>query len=210
MRLKKILAALLVSLTICTITVTIVMPPLTTEAHGHHGCRDERGLGSYYYHCGGYPAHFHPHGVCPYANSVITPDSSFSLWGIVSSGNNNNSSKSTGSQASTVQQNGNNTTDTSKQTVIISDTSYDNAAFNAAYYANRYEDLYETFGDDAESLYNYFITSGIYEGQQASEEFSILVYKENNQDLIDVFGDDLIKYYHHFIEYGVNEDRISK
>ncbi len=189
MRLKKLLSTLLVTLTICTAIAAIAAPPLTTEAHGgHHGCKNESGLGSYYYHCGGHPAHFHTHGVCPYANSVTTSNSSFS----------------------SSQQNRNNTINTSKQSVKISDKSYDNVAFNATYYANQYEDLYEMFGDDAESLYNHFITSGIYEGQQSSEPFSILAYKENNQDLVDAFGDDLIKYYNHFIECGVNEDRVSK
>ncbi len=211
MRLKKLLSTLLVTLTICTSIAAIAVPPLTTEAHGgHHGCKNESRFGSYcyYYYCGGHPAHFHTHGVCPYANSVTTSNSSFPSSVTVPSDNNDSSSKSTGSQVSTILQNRNNTINTSKQSVTISDKSYDNVAFNATYYANQYEDLYEMFGDDAESLYNHFITSGIYEGQQSSEQFSILAYKENNQDLADAFGDDLIKYYNHFIECGFNEDRV--
>lgn len=77
MKLKKLTATLLTALTISTTTVTIMTPPLTTEAHGgrtdsnggHKDNKNKSGLGSYHYHCGGYPAHLHPNGVCPYDNS---------------------------------------------------------------------------------------------------------------------------------------------
>lgn len=47
---------------------------ITAEAHsgrtdssgGHHDYKNKSGLGSYHYHCGGYPAHLHTNGVCPY------------------------------------------------------------------------------------------------------------------------------------------------
>ena len=40
-----------------------------TDSDGEH--RDNKnkiGLGNYYYHCGGHPAHLHTNGVCPYSN----------------------------------------------------------------------------------------------------------------------------------------------
>jgi len=48
--------------------------PLSTLAHsgrtdssgGHRDNKNASGLGSYHYHCGGYPAHLHKNGVCPY------------------------------------------------------------------------------------------------------------------------------------------------
>ena len=65
MKLKKFVVTLLASLTICTTTITIATPPLETEAHsgrtdqygGHRDTKNKSGLGSYHYHCGGYPAH---------------------------------------------------------------------------------------------------------------------------------------------------------
>lgn len=77
-------ATLLTALTISTATVTIMTPPLTTEAHGgrtdsrggHKDNKNKSGLGSYHYHCGGYPAHLHPDGVCPYSNSSSYSSSS--------------------------------------------------------------------------------------------------------------------------------------
>jgi hypothetical protein len=33
---------------------------------GHKDNKNKSGLGSYHYHCGGYPAHLHTNGQCPY------------------------------------------------------------------------------------------------------------------------------------------------
>ena len=89
MKLKKIAVTLLMTLTISTTTATIITPPLATEAHsgrtdkygGHKDNKNKSGLGSYHYHCGGYPAHLHPNGVCPYdsSSSYDTSSSSSSL-----------------------------------------------------------------------------------------------------------------------------------
>lgn len=54
--------------------------PGTVEAHsgrtdssgGHHDNKNKSGLGSYHYHCDGYPAHLHEGGVCPYSSSVTS------------------------------------------------------------------------------------------------------------------------------------------
>ena len=38
----------------------------TDSSGGHKDNKNKSGLGGYHYHCGGYPAHLHPGGVCPY------------------------------------------------------------------------------------------------------------------------------------------------
>jgi len=38
----------------------------TDSRGGHRDNKNASGLGSYHYHCGGYPAHLHEDGVCPY------------------------------------------------------------------------------------------------------------------------------------------------
>ncbi len=93
--------------------------------------------------------------------------------------------------------------------IPVSDT-YDNAAFNASYYARNNPDVYASCGSDAKALYDHFIKIGIKEGRQSSEQFSINAYKDNNPDLAEAFGDDLMKYYEHYINCGVNEGRVSK
>lgn len=57
---------------------------ITAEAHsgrtdsrgGHRDNKNKSGLGSYHYHCGGYPAHLHPNGVCPYSGQSSSSGSS--------------------------------------------------------------------------------------------------------------------------------------
>ena len=39
----------------------------TDSRGGHKDNKNKSGLGSYHYHCGGYPAHLHNGGICPYA-----------------------------------------------------------------------------------------------------------------------------------------------
>lgn len=80
-------------LTIGTIIGMIIVMPEQCLAHsgrtdsygGHKDNQNKSGLGSYHYHCGGYPAHLHDNGVCPYS----------------SSSSNNSSSKSSNSKTST-------------------------------------------------------------------------------------------------------------
>ncbi|MEN6317056.1 MAG: peptidoglycan-binding protein [Clostridiaceae bacterium] len=44
----------------------------TDSSGGHRDNKNKSGLGSYHYHCGGYPAHLHNNGICPYKNNVST------------------------------------------------------------------------------------------------------------------------------------------
>ncbi len=41
----------------------------TDSSGGHRDNKNVSGLGYYHYHCGGYPAHLHPNGVCPYSGA---------------------------------------------------------------------------------------------------------------------------------------------
>lgn len=77
-RFNKLLVVLLV------FTISFVPMPndsintITVEAHsgrtdssgGHRDNKNKSGLGSYHYHCGGYPAHLHKNGICPYSSEA--------------------------------------------------------------------------------------------------------------------------------------------
>ena len=60
------------------------MIPVSLFAHsgrtdgngGHKDNKNKSGLGSYHYHCGGYPAHLHKGGQCPYNDTTRTSPSS--------------------------------------------------------------------------------------------------------------------------------------
>ena len=61
MKLRKI-TAILLSVMISAGSV-YAHPGRTDSNGGHHDYKNKSGLGSYHYHCGGYPAHLHPNGV---------------------------------------------------------------------------------------------------------------------------------------------------
>lgn len=50
----------------------------TDSRGGHKDNQNKSGLGYYHYHCGGYPAHLHTDGVCPYKNNSSYND--YSEW----------------------------------------------------------------------------------------------------------------------------------
>ena len=217
--LKRITAILMVCL-IITVAIPTDLFNLTfmVEAHsgrtdrygGHKDNKNKSGLGSYHYHCGGNPAHLHENGVCPYAGTNSASSSTSTNKSNAGTTNTTNNSVASNNNSNNNSQSISTTNSGTASTVKVSDTSYDNVAFNALYYATNNSDVYEACGDDAKALYNHFISSGIVEGRQSSKQFSIFVYMDNNEDLMDAFGDDLIKYYNHFIEYGYNENRVSK
>lgn len=75
-RMKKLIIGLLIGF--MTFAVFEVTAPVGVFAHsgrtdangGHKDNKNKSGLGPYHYHCGGYPAHLHPNGVCPYTSSA--------------------------------------------------------------------------------------------------------------------------------------------
>lgn len=194
--LKRFVAILIASFVIAMAApVSFNVFILTAEAHsgrtdsngGHKDNKNVSGLGNYHYHHG-YDAHLHPDGICPYANAPAEPVETIP------------SDPQTPSM----------TPDAGMPAIEGMDTSYDNVAFNASYYANMNPDVYSVFGNDAAALYNHYISAGMVEGRQASEQFSILSYKENNPDLMYAFGDDWIRYYNHYMECGYAENRVAK
>ena len=52
----------------CIPNVTLAHSGRTDSSGGHHDNKNKSGLGSYHYHCGGYPAHLHDDGYCPYTD----------------------------------------------------------------------------------------------------------------------------------------------
>lgn len=44
----------------------------TDSSGGHRDNNNVSGLGYYHYHCGGYPAHLHSGGVCPYSSGYTS------------------------------------------------------------------------------------------------------------------------------------------
>lgn len=72
---KKVLKMFTLVLTLCVILSISVFAHSgrTDKSGGHKDNKNASGLGSYHYHCGGYPAHLHKNGVCPYDTPSVKP-----------------------------------------------------------------------------------------------------------------------------------------
>ncbi len=69
MKLKRVLTIFFsVLLAICCTITTFAHSGRTDSSGGHKDNKNKSGLGSYHYHCGGYPAHLHNGGYCPYTD----------------------------------------------------------------------------------------------------------------------------------------------
>lgn len=74
-------------ISIVFIVLCIILINANTYAHsgrtdssgGHRDNQNKSGLGSYHYHCGGYPPHLHNNGVCPYSSSLSSNKSSTTI-----------------------------------------------------------------------------------------------------------------------------------
>ncbi len=81
---KALKTALIILLMVCltqtTLCSTYIDLSKATTSHAHSGRTDKSGghkdnknasgLGSYHYHCGGYSAHLHKNGICPYSTTT--------------------------------------------------------------------------------------------------------------------------------------------
>lgn len=71
MKTKRVLSGILafLMLTCCSLT-TFAHSGKKDSRGGHRDNKNKSGLGSYHYHCGGYPAHLHTNGICPYKTNT--------------------------------------------------------------------------------------------------------------------------------------------
>lgn len=168
--------------------------PMEAQAHrgrtdsqgGHRDNKNKSGLGSYHYHCGGYEAHLHPGGVCPYSGGTAGA----------------NTSNSTGSTTSSA---GSETG--SPESAAVPDNI--SLVFDAAYYGEHNKDISDAIGWDSNQLLENFLTIGMREGRTGIESFQVFIYKDKNPDLAEAFGEDLPSYYYHYMNGGYLEGRTA-
>ena len=65
------------------------------------------------------------------------------------------------------------------------------------------------FGQSYETAIQHFVTNGVREWRDSSEEFNAEIYKENYKDLQEAFGDECRGYVEHYINRGRLEGRIA-
>ena len=71
--------------------------------------------------------------------------------------------------------------------------------FDAAYYAERHPEIVQQIGDNSMDLLYYFLDTGIAQGHQACESFSIIDYQLERTDLYPIYGSNLDKYFMNYI-----------
>lgn len=72
---KKSILLITFMLIMVLATTTFAHSGRTDANGGHKDNKNVSGLGSYHYHCGGYPAHLHTNGICPYKSTASTATS---------------------------------------------------------------------------------------------------------------------------------------
>ena len=72
----KMCLIVLISLFVASsLTISYAHSGRTDASGGHRDNKNKSGLGSYHYHCGGYPPHLHENGYCPYTSKGKTSQS---------------------------------------------------------------------------------------------------------------------------------------
>ena len=79
--------------------------------------------------------------------------------------------------------------------------------FNPDFYAEKYADLKQAFGNDHSALWQHFTTFGMWEFRQASAEFNPTVYRDRYADLEKAYSDYFPLYYWHYCHFGKKEGR---
>lgn len=83
----------------------------TDSNGGHKDNKNKSGLGSYHYHCGGYPPHLHTNGICPYKQKTSNNNTT--------SSSSSSSSKANPSTSSSSQASSSKTSSSQKQKIIV-------------------------------------------------------------------------------------------
>lgn len=79
--------------------------------------------------------------------------------------------------------------------------------FNPDFYAEKYADLKNAFGNNHTLLWEHFTTYGMWELRQASEEFNPVVYRDRYPDLEKAYDVYYPLYYWHYCFFGKKEGR---
>lgn len=234
--LKRIFAIFCVSVSITIATPTCFnYSVLTVEAHsgrtdsrgGHRDNKNKSGLGSYHYHCGGYPAHLHENGVCPYSNSSKVSSSSSSSSSVISS----NTTQSKYTYSYSAKYKSASTEFASRlangqfsQTIINQMPSYQSITASLLSQNELSDYTYLRNGQDIDDMsklifirmYDYVLSQQV--TQQVSQQtlvstafdnsiFSAQYYISAYPDLATAIGYDAQALYNHFMQNGIAEGR---
>ncbi len=79
--------------------------------------------------------------------------------------------------------------------------------FDATFYANKYADVKNAFGTNADALFNHFLNNGMKEGRMMNSNFDPNAYIAAYADIKAYCNGDLTKAYIHYVTNGKREGR---
>ena len=79
--------------------------------------------------------------------------------------------------------------------------------FDAKFFATQYPEIAVACGNDANKLFDYFVTEGLDKGLQPNANFDVAAYAVAYPDVANANGADMFSYYLHFYKFGSNEER---
>lgn len=80
--------------------------------------------------------------------------------------------------------------------------------FNYKYYADRYVDVRNAYGYNAQLLFTHFCAHGMKEWRQGTSTFNPITYMNNYPDIKNACGvTNPVLYYKHYLEHGIKEGR---
>lgn len=118
---KLLISILMMTIILCLSLSTSAHSGRTDSSGGHKDNKNASGLGSYHYHCGGYPAHLHTNGICPYSSKSGKSTSSSSKSSSSSNKSNSSSSSKGGSYSSSNTSSSSSTTTTKPTTITAAE-----------------------------------------------------------------------------------------
>ena len=82
--------------------------------------------------------------------------------------------------------------------------------FDAEFFAKKYPSIAKTLNNNAEAMFKYFCTWGVYEGKQCCAGFDVAAYAVAYPDLAKAFGTDVMAYYRHYVLNGRTETQAQR
>ena len=81
------------------------------------------------------------------------------------------------------------------------------SAFDANFYANKYPDVKNAYGTNADALFNHFLNNGMKEGRMMNSNFDPKAYIDAYSDIKAYCNGDYTKAYIHYVNNGIREGR---
>lgn len=200
MRKKFLKIILTISIIVTSTNLSFAHPGRTDSNSGHKDNKNQSGLGYYHYHCGGYPAHLHNNGVCPYKSTSSTGTS-----------NKENTTTTTNNKTNTTNQ-----SNIAKEKQTAKNNGY-NKGYKDGYNSNTFDDSSnETYSTEYKNGYKQGYDKGVTDFNTKKEELynkgyddgligSDVSVSETNDELIESYNNGYAEGHEKYVDTHIKE-----